>query len=178
MNVNTLKTIGLAALAAGLMSLSAFGSSVTFGWDASSDPSVAGYRVYQGTTSGDYTSVVDAGTANQKTLSGLVAGTTYFFAVTSYTANGLESLASNEISYTPAAGSLATLQLKVQPNRQVILTATGPAAYSYDVLATQKFTNWTVIGTLTNGANGSGQFTDTAAPNYSSRSYRLRQTAP
>jgi len=75
-------------------------SSVTLAWDAS-DPGVAGYNVYYGTGSGDYTQVVDAGNQASATISNLSDGSTYYFAVTAYDPNGLESLPSGEVSYTP-----------------------------------------------------------------------------
>jgi hypothetical protein len=179
----TFKRIGLASLIGGFMNFAAMGVlpppvSVTLGWDASSDSSIAGYRIHQGTASGVYPTTIDAGAATQKVVSGLVTGVPYFFTVTAYYASGMESPVSNEIIYKPGTGPLANLQMRVQPNRQVLLTASGPPAYQYDVLATQRFTNWTVVGSLTIGANGTGQFTDTAAPNFTARSYRLHQTLP
>jgi hypothetical protein len=60
---------------------------------------VAGYRVYYGTTSGAYTSQIDAGTNTTSIINNLLLDEIYYFAVTAYTADGLESLPSNEISY-------------------------------------------------------------------------------
>ena len=62
-------------------------------------PGVIGYRLYSGTTSGVYTQQTEVGNATMVAVSNLVPGTTYFFAVTDYTATGLESTASNEIAY-------------------------------------------------------------------------------
>jgi len=74
---------------------------VTLAWDASVDPSVTGYKVHIGTTSGVYTvSVVDVGNVISGTISGLQAGTVYYFAVTGYDQNGNESGFSNEVSTT------------------------------------------------------------------------------
>jgi hypothetical protein len=68
-------------------------------WDASPDTTVAGYRVYYGTESGVYPSQVDAGTNTSTIITGLAERGTYYFVVTAYTADGLESLPSNEVSY-------------------------------------------------------------------------------
>jgi hypothetical protein len=46
---------------------------------------------------------------------------------------------------------------------------------SSEILATQTFTDWTVIGTLTLGAGGSLDFTDTNAASFSKRFYRIRE---
>ena len=51
---------------------------------------------------------------------------------------------------------------------------TGPIGHTYDILATQDFVTWTVIGTVTVGASGSLDFTDTNAASFSKRFYRTR----
>lgn len=73
--------------------------SVTLGWDKETDPSVVGYFVYDGVASRVYTNMVDAGPATTATITNLVRGQTYFFAATAYTASGLESDYSVELSY-------------------------------------------------------------------------------
>jgi hypothetical protein len=83
-----------------VMQLSAFATgSVTLMWDASTDPSVAGYNVYYGGASGAYTNEIYAGNATNATISGLVEGTTYYFAATTYAASGMESPFSSEVSH-------------------------------------------------------------------------------
>ena len=82
------------------MPLSAFATgSVTLAWNASTDPSVAGYNVYYGGASGAYTNEISVGNATNATISGLVQGTTYYFAATTYAASGMESPFSSEVSY-------------------------------------------------------------------------------
>ena len=82
------------------MRLSAFATgSVTLVWNASTDPSVAGYNIYYGVASGAYTNEICAGNATNATISGLVEGTTYYFAATTYTSSGIESPFSSEVSY-------------------------------------------------------------------------------
>ncbi len=61
---------------------------------------VTAYTIYYGGASGVYTNSVKQGTACQSVVSGLVEGATYFFTVTASNQAGLESKASNEISYT------------------------------------------------------------------------------
>jgi len=72
-------------------------------WDPSPDAQVVGYRVYFGVASGSYTNSANVGAVTNATITGLVVGTTYFFAATAYNAAGDESVFSNEINYTPAA---------------------------------------------------------------------------
>jgi hypothetical protein len=83
-----------------VMQLSAFATGgVTLAWKASTDPSVAGYNIYYGGASGAYTNEICAGNATNATISGLVQGTTYYFAATTYAASGMESPFSSEASY-------------------------------------------------------------------------------
>ena len=75
-------------------------SSVTLRWDASSDPKVAGYDVYYGKASLTYTNKLSVGNVTNATVSGLIGGKTYYFAVTAHDASGVESLPSNEVAYS------------------------------------------------------------------------------
>jgi hypothetical protein len=69
---------------------------------------------------------------------------------------------------------LATEQICRQTGGRFILTVTGQAGHMYEILATQDFKTWTVIGTMRMGAVGSLNFTDTNAPSLSRRFYRIR----
>lgn len=51
---------------------------------------LAGYKVYYGTTPGIYTSI-DVGNVNSYQIDGLTKGQTYYFTVTDYDMNGIES---------------------------------------------------------------------------------------
>lgn len=80
--------------------------SVTFGWEPSTDPNVAGYNIYYGTASHVYGHKVSVGNVSTATISGLVGGTTYYFAATTYDVLNQESVLSDEISYSvPAANT-------------------------------------------------------------------------
>lgn len=81
------------------------GSSVTFEWDANTEPDLAGYRLYQTTTSGQYTfgdgnqvATIPAGTETV-TLPDVPDGT-YYWVATAYDTQELESGPSNEVSAT------------------------------------------------------------------------------
>lgn len=86
-------------LASGFLSIG--GQSVTLAWNANSETNLAGYRLYWGPSTRNYTNrnVVLAPTT-QNVVSNLAAGSTTFFAVTAYTDDGLESDYSDEVSYT------------------------------------------------------------------------------
>ena len=148
--------------------------SVTLTWNPSTDSNVTGYRIYYGVASHRYTNMVHVGKATNATISGLVEGATYYFAATAYSILGLESDFSNEASYTvPMA--LARLQMRAAPARQVLLTVTGQIGHTYEILATQNFSAWTVIGTVTVGAGGSLDFIDTNAGSLPKRFYRTHE---
>lgn len=61
---------------------------------------LAGYRVYYGTSSGNYTSFVDIGLSNTAVIDSLTPGATYYFVITTYDTSGNESAFSNEVSKT------------------------------------------------------------------------------
>ena len=82
------------------MQLSAFATgSVTLALNSSTNPIVAGYNIYYGGASGTYTNKISVGNATNATISGLVQGTTYYFAATTYASSGVESPLSGEVSY-------------------------------------------------------------------------------
>ena len=62
---------------------------------------IAGYRVYYGSSTGEYLNKVDitGSTANQAELSGLLPGT-YYFVVTVFDTDGRESRFSEEVRIT------------------------------------------------------------------------------
>jgi hypothetical protein len=74
-------------------------ASVTLAWNSSTDPTIAGYNIYYGGASHTYTNMIPVGEATEVTISGLIQGTTYYFAATTYSASGLESQFSSELAY-------------------------------------------------------------------------------
>jgi hypothetical protein len=170
----------LTALSAPVRALGAVlppGQSVTLAWTPSTEPNTAGCNLYYGVASGNYTNMVNPGTATSVTIFGLVEGTTYFFAATAYNILGLESDFSNEASYTVPVtlpGIPGTLQVRITPTRQIILTVTGQVGTNYNIQASPDFTNWIVIGTVMVAAGGSVDFTDTNAASFPKRFYRTQ----
>ena len=77
---------------------------IKFSWQPNSEPEVISYRLYYGTSSHNYTDYIeiDNNPVDSRvygTVSGLVTGQTYYFAVTACTATGLESDYSKELHY-------------------------------------------------------------------------------
>ena len=89
---------------------SSLANSVTLTWDAPTTytdgtpiATLGGYIIGTGTASGSYSQIIDVGNVTSYTLSSLVDGTTYYFAVKAYDTSGIMSLFSNEESYTTPA---------------------------------------------------------------------------
>lgn len=73
-------------------------NSVTLAWDANTEPDIAGYIVYWGTSSRNYDRQVDVGNVTQHTVTGLQDLQTYYFAVRAYNTDALQSAYSAEVS--------------------------------------------------------------------------------
>src|SRR5262245_15408551 len=73
---------------------------ISVAWAPSPDPCVAGYNVYYGRISRSYTNKISVGNITNCSVGGMIEGSTYFFAATAFTSDGLESEPSNELSYT------------------------------------------------------------------------------
>lgn len=67
-------------------------------WEASTEPDLAGYRLYYGTSSHDYLWLLDVGKVTSVTVPDLARGMRYYFAVSAYDSSGNESLFSAEVS--------------------------------------------------------------------------------
>lgn len=118
--------------------------STTLTWPASTDTSVAGYKVYYGVVSGVYTNSLDVGDATTATISNLIAGTNYYFAATAYTASGAESPFSNQKSGAFQAGfSLGVSAMRAWGNTMrmtVTQIVTNAAIISLPMVITKKIT--------------------------------------
>jgi len=73
-----------------------YSAQVTLEWEASSGD-VAGYNVYQGTSSRDYDVTLDVGNWTSLAIADLEDGEAYYFSVTAYDLEGNESGYSNEV---------------------------------------------------------------------------------
>lgn len=130
-----------------MVSVSRATSTVSVAWNPSTDPTVAGYRVYSGTSSGVYTQETDAGNATSATLTGFNAGQTYFFAVTAYNSSGLESAPSNEISAQTPSLTLSGIGNGMAFNASSPITLSAIASESGgSITSVTFFQNATEIG--------------------------------
>ncbi|HWQ90110.1 MAG TPA: fibronectin type III domain-containing protein [Clostridia bacterium] len=152
-------------------------SAVTLAWDLSTSTDVAGYRIYYGTSAGNYTEAVEVGNTNQATIESLEAGTVYYFAATAVTSSGLESPFSEEVAYTVPGAKSPKLRVKLNQQKQVAVEGSAAAGETYQLQVTQDFVNWTTVTTVTADASGAVQYVDPAAT-APSRFYRLWKVTP
>ena len=119
-----------------LSSSYAFGALLNLAWDANTESDLAGYKIYYGTSSGQYGTPKDAGNVTTYALTGLTAGTTYFIAATAYDTSGNESTKSNEVSGV-AADASQTITVTTNPaGRQIVVdgtTYTAPQTFTWVV---------------------------------------------
>ena len=73
---------------------------VTLAWNPNTETDLGGYKVYSGTASRTYPNISNVGNSTTCTISGLTAGSTYYFALTAYDNAGNEGGYSNEVTYT------------------------------------------------------------------------------
>jgi len=147
-------------------------ATATLGWNANSPANTAGYNVYYGTTSGDYTAKLNVGNVTSATISNLNAGATYYFSVTTVNTNGNESAFSAEITYL--VPGLVTLSQRANASAPMMLQFSVSPGHWYEVQASTDLRTWATIGqTAVATANVWQPFSDTNAGAFSSRYYRL-----
>ncbi len=78
----------------------AIAATVSLKWDPNSEPELAGYKVYWGISSGNYTSSKDVGKTTAATINGVEEGKTYYLAATAYDSQNNESDYSNQVTFT------------------------------------------------------------------------------
>jgi hypothetical protein len=122
-------------------------SRVTLAWDRNSEANITGYRLYCGTVTRVYTDIVNAGNATTASVSNLLPGVTYRFAVTAINTLGVESDYSSEVAFTttnivtpnipPTLSSLANLTINEDAGAQtVLLTGISPGPENQTVTVT------------------------------------------
>ncbi len=144
----TLRPLGRRLLAAIVLIIAFLGcralaDNVQLTWDMSSDPSVVGYEIYYGTTSGVYTNEVVLGNVSSATITNLTPGLTYYFNATDRDVNGNESAFSGETAYTaPYPVNLTMTQVINQGVMSLNFTATGQIPFSWRIEMSTDLVNW------------------------------------
>ena len=153
--------------------------SVSLAWDADPEKTVAGYLVHYGSVSGVYTNSLNVGTNINATVPGLQEGATYYFAVTAYNADGLESNPSNEVSYqVPVVFHITGPSLQLTPGTSLggptLIKFLGSATQTYELQASANLQTWTTIWySLPQTTSQLLEYQDLEAANSPLRFYRL-----
>ncbi len=124
---------------------------ITLTWTASDSPDVAGYRLYYGEYSGSYPNTIDAGNQTTVDVPNLIEGTMYYFAATAYTADGSESVPSDEIHYMPNPASPIPFTMDGNADATGYLEASNGMTIYAAVRGTLLY-----VATWSPGSNGSG----------------------
>lgn len=94
--------------------------SVTLAWDANTETNLAGYNVYYGTAAGLYTVKTNVGNVTTNRVNGLLKSAgRYYFVVTAYNTDGLESDPSNEVSIAAPRPPTIRVQSVLQASARV-----------------------------------------------------------
>ena len=155
---------------------------VTLQWDRNPESDVAGYRAYVGTTSATYDRVFDTGQELSVRIP-VTAGLTYYFAVTAYSGDGLESPFSDEIVYTvplPATNAPFARASVASVNGQTLATVGFSTMIGriYRVEASVDLVLWETVGIVEPSSEGWVSWLDPAAGFYEKRFYRVASEIP
>jgi uncharacterized repeat protein (TIGR02543 family) len=144
---------------------------ITLAWDSSTDPNIAGYKVYYGTASRSYPTAVDVGNQTSCTIANLSGGMAYYFAATEYDKSGQESGYSNEVVFSPAPSCTFSLS----PAASSFNSTGGAGTVGVTTQAGCAWTaisnaSWLVITSNSSGAgNGTLNYSVLSNPNGTSR---------
>ncbi|HKQ37726.1 MAG TPA: hypothetical protein VJ063_06580, partial [Verrucomicrobiae bacterium] len=106
--------VGVLLLLAGLTGGAQASTSVGFKWKANTEPALVGYKLYYGTAPGTYSSHVTLGKVTSYQMTNLVVGTSYYFALSAFDTNDLESALTPELQF-PSPPALAAIANRSTP---------------------------------------------------------------
>jgi fibronectin type 3 domain-containing protein len=70
---------------------------IKIAWDANTEEDLAGYKVYYGTSTGNYGTPIELGKVTEYDITGLNSNTVYYIALTAYDSVNNESEKSDEL---------------------------------------------------------------------------------
>lgn len=150
-------------------------------WDPNTEPSVLGYRVYDGPSSRNYTHVTDVGLQTSFPLDHIPAATTRYFAVTAYDTNRIESDLSEEIRFNPTVdgiqNGLVPFRLSNLAGLKTIQFSGSVGQHCY-IVASSDLLDWQPIFSTTLSGTAPVTFVDPAAGQHPIRFYRVVGTPP
>ncbi len=158
-----------------ITALAAHGAEATFSWTANTEPTLSGYNIHYGTSSRNYSFVVDAGLPEAvdgwivHSVDGLQEGITYYFAATAYSPTEVSDY-SDEVVYTvpgaattqpPTVGNISLQGSEDTPlSGQLEASSSGGTTPTFTVVSQPGHGMVTV-------QDNTGSFNYTPIPNYS-----------
>jgi hypothetical protein len=122
-------------------------TALSLNWNANTESDLAGYMVYYGNTSSNYTSSVDVGNVTSYDINNVTNGKTYYITLTAYDTSGYESANSQEVSaYIPVLASTSSILL-LSPIVGAVLSKPPTLSWSATSLTT-----FTLYMALNNGS--------------------------
>jgi hypothetical protein len=159
----------------------AYSAEVMLAWDPNDEDDLAGYKIYYGTSSGNYSTSVDVGNTTEYTITGLNDGVTYYFAATAYDTSDNESDYSEEVIYPSDNTHIITATFGSNGN----ISPSGAVAVNHG--ANQRFTitprpGYYLVDVLVDGASMGVQtsytFTNVTGNHSISASFALDNWSP
>jgi hypothetical protein len=122
--------------------------SLGLNWNANTESDLAGYIVYYGNTSGNYTSYRDVGNVVSCQINNVTEGKTYYVAIRSYDTSWNESAYSQEVYiYVPPVSTANTSIQLLSPTEGIVLSKPPTLSWSATSLTT-----FTLYMALNNGS--------------------------
>jgi endoglucanase len=152
---------------------------ITLKWNANTEANLAGYTVYSGTNSHSYNKSNFVGNVTTNTPTGLIAGTTYFFAITAKNTAGQESDFSNEAVVSMPAVLGQPVQASTQlAAGKIKLTWTSSISSLYRVYYKTNLADpvWKPLTADLLAAGPTTSWTDPSLPQGPSRFYSVFKT--
>ncbi len=97
-----------------------YSAQVTLQWDANNDSTVTGYKVYYGTSSGNYPNSIDVGKTTTYTVSNLQDTVTYYFATKDYDASRWKAAFLTKLSSVGLPAALIPFLLRPSPSAHLL----------------------------------------------------------
>jgi hypothetical protein len=145
-------------------------SSASLQWNANTDPSVVGYKVYYGGASRSYTNTVAVGNRTTSEVGGLLEGKVYYFAVTAYDVDGFESDYSEETTFL--VPGFLTLTPGANPGDPTQIKFSVEPGHSYELQVSTDLVSWTTTWQTVGTSNTWAQF-DAPKTNADALFYRV-----
>ncbi len=106
--------------------------------DGSTLTDLAGYKLYYGTSTGNYSTVITVGNVTTYTVLGLNDNITYYFATTAYDFSGNESTFSNKVSQTISASTDITAPIISNVTASSISDTSATISWSTDEVSSSQ----------------------------------------